>query len=52
MLSRLWESEPVSDTSGNASPRSGRSAEFRSGPRARAQLRLPCTVLISPLCAR
>ena len=41
MLSRLCESEPVSDTSGRMSASSGSSGERNSGPRASAQLRLP-----------
>ena len=52
MLSRLCESEPVSETSGSASLNCGSSGEVMIGPRARAQLRLPSTVLISPLWAR
>ena len=52
MLSSDWESEPVNETTGSTSDRSGSTGERNNGPRATAQLRLPCTVLISPLCAR
>ena len=52
MLSSDCESEPVKDTTGRTSVRSGNTGERNNGPRATAQLRLPCTVLISPLCAR
>jgi len=51
MLSRLWLSLPVMDTSGSTSERFGNTGERRMGPRATAQLRLPEIVLISPLCA-
>ena len=52
MLSRDWESDPFSETIGRISLMSGNTGERNSGPRATAQLRLPCTVLISPLWAR
>ena len=51
MLSRLWLSLPVMDTSGSTSERFGSTGERKIGPRATAQLRLPEIVLISPLCA-
>ena len=51
MLSRLWESDPSSDTSGRMSERSGSSGERSTGARATAHWRLPSMVLISPLCA-
>jgi hypothetical protein len=49
MLSSDCESDPVNDTTGRMSLRSGSTGERNRAPRATAQLRLPCTVLISPL---
>ena len=51
MLSRLDESEPVSETSGVSDSTSGSNDERKFSARASAQLRLPRIVLISPLCA-
>ena len=52
MLSRLQESESSSETNGAISLMSEMSAEWNLLVRARAQLRLPWMVLISPLWAR
>jgi hypothetical protein len=52
MLSRLSESEPSMFTRGWSSDSLGRSGEENLWARAIAQLRLPRTVLISPLWAR
>ena len=51
MLSML-ESEPVRLISGDRLSRSGSNSLANFRRRARAQLRLPVMVLISPLCAR
>ena len=51
MLSRLLESEPVMETRGRTSA-IGSCALSNLWPRATDQLRLPCTVLISPLWAK
>ena len=48
----LEESEPVRFTSGEMASRSGSNSVANFGVRATDQLRLPSTVLISPLCAR
>ena len=45
------ESDPPTVQMGNAFSRSGRSSLESNDSRVRIQLRLPCTVLISPLCA-
>ena len=52
MLSRLDESEPVSETIGFSSLMSSSFSERKFFARASAQLRFPWIVLISPLWAR
>ncbi len=52
ILSMLEESDPVRLTSGWIDSRSGKSGALNLEARAIAQLRLPSTVLISPLWAR
>ena len=52
MLSRLDESDPVSEMIGSSSLISGSLSDRKFFARACAQLRLPWIVLISPLCAR
>ncbi len=52
MLSSDMESEPSVPTMGRTSSMSGMSSLSNFISRARLQLRLPCTVLISPLWAR
>ncbi len=52
MLSRVDESEPVSEMIGSRSEMSSSLSDMKFLARACAQLRLPWIVLISPLCAR
>ena len=49
--SKLAVSDASGVTIGNARSSPGTSGVFIIASRARIQLRLPCTVLISPLCA-
>ncbi len=51
MLSRLEESDPSRLTRGAICSKSGKNSDWNFDVRATAQLRLPVTVLISPLWA-